>query len=87
MKKVPQKDFLTVNEVAKVFGVSPLTVRNWDQKGKLEAARNPFNNYRVYRKSDIERLIAAIEFKKGKHIIMPATHKKTIRKLLVRSEE
>ncbi|MBI2063551.1 MAG: MerR family transcriptional regulator, partial [Candidatus Yanofskybacteria bacterium] len=29
------KKFLTVNEVANIFGVTPLTVRNWDKKGAL----------------------------------------------------
>ncbi len=35
------KQYLTVNEVAKILGVSPLTIRNWDQKGRLVAYRNP----------------------------------------------
>lgn len=87
MTKIPQKEFLTVTEVAKIFGVSPLTVRNWDQKGKLEATRNPFNNYRVYRRVDIETLLGEIEFSKGKHIVIPNIHKKKVRKLSVREEE
>ena len=31
------KKFLTVSDVAKLMGVTPLTVRNWDTKGKLVA--------------------------------------------------
>ncbi len=87
MTKIPQKEFLTVHEVAKVFGVSPLTIRNWDTAGKLEATRNPFNNYRVYRRDDIETLLGEIEFSKGKHVVIPNVHKKKVRKLFVRSEE
>ena len=43
------KKFLSVNEVAKIVGVTPLTVRNWDKKGRLRAYRNPVNNYRLYK--------------------------------------
>ncbi|MBI2669581.1 MAG: MerR family DNA-binding transcriptional regulator [Candidatus Yanofskybacteria bacterium] len=57
---VPKK-YLTVNEVAKIFGVTPLTVRNWDKKGALVAHRNPVNNYRVYKIEDVEFLMKGIE--------------------------
>jgi len=59
------KRYLTVKEVAKLFGVTPLTVRNWDKTGRLKALRNPINNYRVYRSQDIELFLRKIE-KEGK---------------------
>ena len=52
---------MTVREVAKVLGVTPLTVRNWDQKGKLAAYRNPVNNYRLYKVEDVEELLKDID--------------------------
>ncbi|OGN03454.1 MAG: hypothetical protein A2655_04890 [Candidatus Yanofskybacteria bacterium RIFCSPHIGHO2_01_FULL_43_42] len=55
------KKFLTVREVARLIGVTPLTVRNWDQKGKLVAYRNPINNYRLYKIEDVEILMRQIE--------------------------
>jgi DNA (cytosine-5)-methyltransferase 1 len=55
------KKFLTVNDVARLVGVSPLTVRNWDQKGKLRAYRNPVNNYRMYKIEEVEALLKQIE--------------------------
>jgi len=55
------KKFLTVKEVARLFGVTALTVRNWDQKGKLVAYRNPVNNYRLYKVEDVEVLLRQIE--------------------------
>ena len=55
------KKFLTVREVARLVGVTPLTVRNWDQKGKLVAYRNPMNNYRLYKVEDVEVLMRMIE--------------------------
>ncbi|MBU1102034.1 MerR family DNA-binding transcriptional regulator [Patescibacteria group bacterium] len=60
------KKFMTVREVARVLGVTPLTVRNWDQRGKLVAYRNPVNNYRMYKIEDIEVIIRQIEQSKEK---------------------
>lgn len=65
------KQYLTVKEVSRILGVSPLTIRNWDQKGKLAAYRNPVNNYRLYKISEVENLLKEIEQSKGKKIISP----------------
>ena len=59
------KKYLTVNEVAKLIGVTPLTVRNWDKKGALVAHRNPVNNYRAYKIEDVESLMKDIENNKS----------------------
>ena len=55
------KKYLTVKEVARLLGITPLTVRNWDKKGQLIAYRNPINNYRLYKIEDVEELIRKIE--------------------------
>ncbi len=55
------KKYLMVQEVARLLGVTPLTIRNWDAKGKLAAYRNPVNNYRMYKVEDVESLIRRIE--------------------------
>jgi len=55
------KKYLTVKDVARLLGVTPLTVRNWDKKGQLIAYRNPVNNYRLYKIEDVEELIRKIE--------------------------
>ena len=60
------KKFLTVREVSSLLGVTPLTVRNWDTKGKLIAYRNPMNNYRLYKVEDIEVLMKQIDQSKQK---------------------
>ncbi len=59
------KQFLTVKQVARILGVTPLTIRNWDKKGRLQAYRNPINNYRVYKTEDVEDLLKQIEETKG----------------------
>ena len=56
------KKYLTIKEAAELLGVTPLTLRNWDRAGKLAASRNPINNYRVYRKEDIDGLLGEMEF-------------------------
>ena len=55
------KKFLNVKEVANLLGVTPLTIRNWDQRGKLLAYRNPVNNYRLYKIEDVEILLLQID--------------------------
>jgi len=60
------KKFLTVKEVSRLLGVTPLTVRNWDARGKLVAYRNPVNNYRMYKVEDVEVILRQIEYSKQK---------------------
>lgn len=57
---MPNK-YLTVAEVARLLGITPLTVRNWDKKGKLVAYRHPVNNYRMYKIDDVEKIIHELE--------------------------
>ncbi len=59
-----EKEYYSVKEVAKMLGVTPLTLRNWDKSGKLKAYRNPINNYRVYKMREIELFLRKIEGKK-----------------------
>ena len=62
--KIPRvKRYLTVKETAKLLEITPLTLRNWDKKGKLKAFRNPINNYRVYKPEDIELFLRKLESK------------------------
>jgi len=56
-----EQKYLSIKQAAVLLGVSPLTLRNWDKQGKLIAHRNPLNNYRVYLRMDIEKLLARIE--------------------------
>ena len=49
--------YLTIKQVAKILGVTTLTLRNWDKSGKFEATRHPINNYRVYKKTDVDAFI------------------------------
>ncbi|QQG40582.1 MAG: helix-turn-helix domain-containing protein [Candidatus Levyibacteriota bacterium] len=51
---------LTINQVAKILGVMPPTLRRWDKSGKLKAIRvgnKKGVGERRYRREDIIRLI------------------------------
>ena len=61
MNQMIEQKYLSIKQAAVLLGVSPLTLRNWDKQGKLVAHRNPLNNYRVYLRMDIEKLLARIE--------------------------
>ena len=60
------KKYLMVQEVARLLGVTALTIRNWDSKGKLTAYRHPINNYRMYKVEDVESLIRQLETSREK---------------------
>ncbi|MBI2609547.1 MerR family DNA-binding transcriptional regulator [Candidatus Giovannonibacteria bacterium] len=52
--------YINIKDAAKILGVSPLTLRNWDRKKKLIAYRHPINNYRVYRLDEIQNFMSQI---------------------------
>ncbi|MBU4223771.1 MerR family DNA-binding transcriptional regulator [Patescibacteria group bacterium] len=62
------KKYLKIKEAADFLGVSELTLRNWDGKGKLTAYRHPVNNYRLYRIIDLEKFIEKIDKNKPRKI-------------------
>lgn len=53
-------EYFTIGEAAKYLGVSPATLRNWDKAQKLTAHRNPINNYRLYKKNQLEILLGKV---------------------------
>jgi MerR family transcriptional regulator, copper efflux regulator len=54
-------DYMQIKEAAALLGVAPNTLRNWERTGKLRVFRHPVNNYRLYKKVDLQNLLAAIE--------------------------
>jgi MerR family transcriptional regulator, copper efflux regulator len=55
------QDYLKIKAAATFLGVSVNTLRNWERAGKLATYRHPINGYRLYKKSDLEALLAAIK--------------------------
>ena len=50
-------EYLQITEAAEFLGVSRNTLRNWGKDGKIVEHRHPINNYRLYRRKDLERLL------------------------------
>ncbi|HDH50215.1 MAG TPA: helix-turn-helix domain-containing protein [Nitrospirae bacterium] len=46
---------LSISKAARYLGVFPLTLRNWEKKGKIRAFRTP-GGHRRFRKSDLDAL-------------------------------
>jgi MerR family transcriptional regulator, copper efflux regulator len=53
-------EFIKIEEAAEILNVSKMTLRRWDNAGKLKAYRHPINNWRLYKKQDIENLMKGI---------------------------
>lgn len=53
--------YLLVSEAAGFLGVSENTLRNWSSKEKIPTRRHPINGYRLYKKSDLEAFLKAVE--------------------------
>src|SRR6516225_4947848 len=51
-----EKDYLTIQQAARYVGVSAQTLRRWDAEGKLKSVRHPGNDYRYYKRSDLDPL-------------------------------
>ncbi len=47
---------LAIGEVSKLLGVSIDVIRNAERNGLISVPRNTYNNYRLFRKKEIERL-------------------------------
>lgn len=51
-----EKQFYYGQEVANMFGLHKLTIRNYVKRGLLPERRNPANNYRIFTPEDIKTL-------------------------------
>lgn len=54
-------DYLKIKAAAKFIGVTPNTLRNWEQEKKITVYRNAANNYRLYKVEDLEKLLNNIK--------------------------
>ena len=60
-------DYVRVTEAADYLGVSPNTLRNWVNAGKISAVRHPVNAYRLFKREDLDALLkkVAVTIKKS----------------------
>lgn len=55
------KGYVRVKEAAAILDVAPNTVRAWGASGKLIEYRHPANNYRLYKRKDLESLLKKLK--------------------------
>lgn len=61
-------DYLRIQDAAEFLGVSPNTLRTWGRENKVPEIRHPINNYRLYRRDDLEELLRkTARSKPGRH--------------------
>ena len=54
-------DYLRISEAAEYLGVSPNTLRNWENAGKIEAHRHPMNSYRLFKREELDALLKQVQ--------------------------
>lgn len=54
------RDYLRISEAAEYLGVSPNTLRNWVNAGKVAAVRHPVNDYRLFKQEDLDVLLKQV---------------------------
>jgi MerR family transcriptional regulator, copper efflux regulator len=55
------KNYFRISEAAEYLGVSPNTLRNWENAGKVAAVRHPVNGYRLFKRNDLDALLKLVE--------------------------
>jgi len=55
------RDYLRISEAAEYLGVSPNTLRNWENAGKLVAHRHPINKYRLFKREELDALLKQVQ--------------------------
>ena len=54
-------DYMRISEAAEYLGVSPNTLRNWENAGKIEAHRHPMNSYRLFKREELDALLKQVQ--------------------------
>ena len=53
--------FVRVKEAARILDVAPNTVQAWGASGKITEYRHPANNYRLYRRKELEKILSKLQ--------------------------
>ena len=53
-------DYLMTAEAAEFLGVSQNTLRNWAKEGKIQVRVNLVNNYRLFRRQDLQKFLDSV---------------------------
>jgi len=53
-------EYLKTAEAAEFLGVSQNTLRTWAKQGKIQVRVNPLNNYRLFRRKDLQKFLDSV---------------------------
>jgi len=59
-KKQKLSEYLTIKEASEFIGVHKDTLRRWERLNKIRSHRNPINNYRLYKRADLDKILRRI---------------------------
>ncbi|MGQ9576270.1 MAG: helix-turn-helix domain-containing protein [Thermoguttaceae bacterium] len=54
-------EYVKIAEAARFLGVCQNTLRAWAKAGKIPVRINPANNYRLFRREDLEQFLREVE--------------------------
>ena len=57
-RKMKNDGRMTITQAARVVGVSPKTIRRWEDASKVPFAKKDWRGWRVYFPEDVEQLVA-----------------------------
>lgn len=61
------RGFVNVKEAAQILGVALNTVRSWGAAGEIPEYWHPVNNYRMYKRKELEGVVKSLLRHAGKH--------------------
>ncbi len=64
-------EYVRIAEAAEYLGVHCNTLRNWGRTGKIPEYRHPVNNYRLFKVSDLDKLLKKTEQSVARRIRKP----------------
>jgi excisionase family DNA binding protein len=53
-------EYMHTAEAAEYLGVHHNTIRNWAARGELPMHRNPVNGYRLFKRTDLDKLLKKV---------------------------
>ncbi len=54
-------EYIYIAEAAELLGINPGTLGNWSRKKKIPVYYNPINNYRMYKKEELQKFLKQIQ--------------------------
>ena len=53
-------EYLHTSAAAEYLGVHQNTIRNWAARGDIKMHRNPVNGYRLFKRTDLDKLLKRV---------------------------